>query len=117
MLLSFFDGKEKQLEQELYKLTAYLSTNKLRQMAIDAEAKRGGSITDGEAKKALIANVLFGNVNQSRHHKYKSVQAFKKEFPLLLLIIEIKSKISIRYMERFDHVWNWCNTFQIDRRG
>jgi tRNA nucleotidyltransferase/poly(A) polymerase len=88
MLHSFFDGKENQLEQELYKLNAYLSTNKLRQMVIDAELKRGVTMTDGEAKKALIANVLFGNVNQSRHHTYKSVQAFKKEFPLLLLIIK-----------------------------
>jgi hypothetical protein len=51
MLLSFFDGKEKQLEQELYKLTAYLSTNKLHQMVIDAEAKRGGLLQTEKQKR------------------------------------------------------------------
>ena len=87
-LHSFFQDKEKQLEQELYKLNAYLSTNKLRQMVVDEESKRGKTITDKQAKTALIANVLFGNINLKGYNEFKSVQAFRNEFPLLLHIIK-----------------------------
>ena len=82
----FFDNKN-DIEKELHKLTAYLSTNKLRKMVVDAEAKRGKTITESQAKVALISNVLFGNVDDRGFNQYRSVQAFKKEFPLLLAII------------------------------
>ena len=88
MLHNFFQGKEEQLEKELYKLNGYLTTNKLRQMVVDAELKRGVEITDKQAKIALISNVLFGNVNLKGYNQFKSVQAFKSEFPLLSLIIK-----------------------------
>ena len=87
MLHSFFDGRKNEVEKELHKLTAYLSTNKLRKMVVDAEAKRGKTITESQAKVALISNVLFGNVDDRGFNQYRSVQAFKQEFPLLLAII------------------------------
>ena len=87
MLHSFFDGNKNNIENELNKLTAYLSTNRLRKMVVDAEAKRGKTITESQAKVALISNVLFGNVDDRGFNQYRSVQAFKQEFPLLLAII------------------------------
>ena len=88
MLHNFFQGKEEQLEKELYKLNGYLTTNKLRKMVVDAELKRGVQITDKQAKISLISNVLFGNVNLKGYNQFKSVQAFKNEFPLLMQIIK-----------------------------
>ena len=88
LLHSFFNTNESKVNQELLKLTAYLNTNKLRQMVVDAEFKRGVIITEAKAKQFLIANVLFGNVNDKGYNQYKSVQAFKSEFPTLLQIIK-----------------------------
>ena len=60
-------------------------------MIVEAEAKRGVSITEATAKKHLIANVLFGNPDDKGYSKYKSVQAFKKEFPMLMdVIVKLK---------------------------
>jgi hypothetical protein len=84
---NFVDSNKNDIEKELHKLTAYLSTNKLRKMVVDAEAKRGKTITESQAKVALISNVLFGNVDDRGFNQYRSVQAFKQEFPLLLAII------------------------------
>ena len=87
MCLRFVNSNKNDIELELHKLTAYLSTNKLRKMVVDAEAKRGKTITESQAKVALISNVLFGNVDDRGYNQYRSVQAFKQEFPLLLAII------------------------------
>jgi len=87
MLHNFFDKKKNAIEQEAYKLTAYLNQNKLRSMVVEAEAKRGNVMSDGDAKAALIKHVLFGNPDNGGYSTYKSVQAFKNEFPTLYDII------------------------------
>ena len=91
MLHNFFNDNKSRLEKETYKLTAYLNRNKLRPMIVEAEAQRGRTITEADAKKSLIANVLFGNPDDKGYNRYKSVQAFKKEFPTLFdVIVKLK---------------------------
>lgn len=91
MLHNFFTENKSNVEKEVYKLTAYLNQNKLRPMIVEAEASRGRTITEADAKKSLIANVLFGNPDDKGYNRYKSVQAFKKEFPTLMdIIIKLK---------------------------
>jgi hypothetical protein len=91
MLHSFFKDNKTNVEKELYKLNAYLNQNKLRPMIVEAEAKRGVSITEADAKASLIKNVLFGNPDNKGYHTFKSVQTFKKTFPTLLdIIIKLK---------------------------
>ena len=91
MLHNFFKDNKTNVEKELYKLTAYLNQNKLRTMIVEAEAKRGKSITESDAKMSLIKNVLFGNPNNQSYNTYKSVKTFRKAFPTLLdIIIKLK---------------------------
>ena len=91
MLHNFFKDNKTNVEKELYKLTAYLNQNKLRPMIVEAEAKRGKSITESDAKMSLIKNVLFGNPNNQSYNTYKSVKTFRKAFPTLLdIIIKLK---------------------------
>lgn len=91
MLHNFFKDNKSNVEKEVYKLTAYLQQNKLRPMIVEAEAKRGVTITEADAKKNLISNVLFGNPNDGGYNTYKSVQTFKGEFPTLFdIIVKLK---------------------------
>lgn len=91
MLHNFFSKKKNIVEQESHKLTAYLNQNKLRSMVVQAEAKRGNVMDDGDAKAALIKHVLFGNPDNGGYSTYKSVQAFKSEFPTMYdIIVKLK---------------------------
>ena len=87
MLHNFFDAHKKEIGAEATKLTTYLDTNKLRGIIVEAEKRRGVTITEAQAKKHLIGNVLFGNPNDKGYNRYKSVQAFKEEFPVLSDVI------------------------------
>ena len=87
MLHNFFETHKNAIEKEALKLTTYLDTNKLRAIIVEAEKRRGVNITEAQAKKHLIGNVLFGNPNDKGYNQYKSVQAFKNEFPTLSDVI------------------------------
>ena len=96
MLHSFLRDNQNKIQDEVQKLSIYLDKNLLRKMVVDAEAKRGKTITEAQAKVWLIKNVLFGNPNHKEYYTFKSVQAFRDTFPTLLAMIVKLKKYWIR---------------------
>ena len=83
---SFF--KKEDIRIELARLNAYLDRDLLREAIQIKVQNQGRNCTNAQAKKWLIANVLFGNPDQKGNSSFPAVKEFAEIFPQLYEIIK-----------------------------
>lgn len=80
----YFEKHSKNIEAEAVKLDEWTGeSNRLRNYIAFELQEKGRNVSVKDAKRMLIANVLFGNPNNRGYHSYESVKLFKKQFPHL----------------------------------
>jgi hypothetical protein len=80
----YFEKYRIDIEAEAVKLDEWTGeSNRLRNYIAFELQEKGRNVSEKDAKRMLISNVLFGNVNDRGYNNYESVKLFKAQFPHL----------------------------------